>query len=240
MPMCCRGKSALVRLLSGVVFLGGILAFSRTASADTPVQPDKGKFLISIQEADAGTDSFSLTPESAESDVDFALAGQKGKFHNTVTLKAGRMTGFVTDAGPAGKISVTVAGAKSHLKVEKILDKDVTLPEPIYPYGIFGPHLYAYLVAAYDKVKGGPQKFNVVMVQGVGPSGLATATLVLTALPGKPVTVGGVVIPVLRYSLGFPTPVGNLDAELLTDADGRVLLWSIPSQKISAVRDGYQ
>lgn len=38
----------------------------------------------------------------------------------------------------------------------------------------------------------------------------------------------------------IPGPIGNVDTEIDADTDGHILLWSIPGQKLSEVREGYE
>lgn len=210
------------------------------AHASAPVPADEGKFTFTLQESEIGTDTFKMDATgSVDSRVAVTLPGLKLDTHNTLKLQTGRLTSIFTEAVGHGKFEWTRSGQTGKLTVDSKPFKDQALPTPVYPLGSFTPHLYSYLVAAYDLRRGGPQRFEVVNIDGVGPTGLATLKVTITALGAKPRQVGGKTVPISRYSLVLPGPIGNVDTEVDTDIKGHVLLWSVPAQKLFAVRDGY-
>lgn len=219
----------------------GLSLGSAIARADTPVAPDEGKFVLLLQESDLGNETFKT---SANGETEFnnviTLGGQKIEGHSIEKFVNGKLVSIFTEAKGHGKFSMALNGAKGKLTIDDKPAKDQTLPTRLFPMGNFAPHLYSYLIAAYDSVKGGPQKFDMAVVDGVGAQGVATIKVTLTALGAKPRQVGGKTLPISRYSLVFPGPIGNIDTEVDTDVAGHVLLWSVPGQKLIAVRDGYQ
>ncbi|HZO87478.1 MAG TPA: CocE/NonD family hydrolase [Chthonomonadaceae bacterium] len=219
------------------LMVGMLIAFPPALRAD--IKPDSGKFLLTIQETDIGMDTFTADAEGgSEADIAISLGGQTNKSHISVKAKAGQLTEIATDAGPAGKFTLTLDGEKGHLKAEgrTLLTADVTLPAHLLPFSNFGPHLLSRLLAAYDLSKGGPQTFDLVLTDAVGPKGVIPLKGTLLSNGAKPMQVAGKKIPVSRYLL---TLMG-INIELMADSDGRILMWNVPAQRYVAVRDGYQ
>jgi uncharacterized protein len=211
------------------------------ARADSPVKPDEGKFIITLQEAELGSDSFTIKANGeAESRTSVTLGSQKVETHNITTVVNGRTTSIFTEAPGHGEFRLAISGDTGKLTVDEAPKADQKLDSRVFPFGNFSPHLLAYLVAAYDLTKGGPQKFSTLIVDGVGPNGLPALKMTLTALGAAPRMVAGKQIPVSRYALVIPGPIGNVDTEIDLDTSGRVLLWEVPGQKLSEVRDGFQ
>jgi putative CocE/NonD family hydrolase len=209
--------------------------------ADTPVKPDEGKFIITVQEAEIGVDAFSITTNGVvDGRSSVNLGGHKLEAHNVTTIVNGRTQSIFTEAVGHGKFRMDVKDQTGKITVEDKPHKDQQLALPFYPFGNFSPHLIAYLVAAYDVAKGGPQKFNTLIVDGVGADGVPSLKMTLTSLGAKPRKIGGKTVPIARYALVIPGPIGNIDSEIDTDTTGRVLLWTVPGQKLDEVRDGYQ
>ncbi len=212
-----------------------------SAHADTPMKPDQGKFLLILQEAEIGTDTFTISASGvADSVIVVNLGGRKTDLHNVTMFGKDGILSIATDASGRGKFKMEIAGGMGKATVDDKPGPTQKLPERVYPFGNFVPHLFNYLIAAYDPAKGGPQKFTALAVEGIGPTGLAALTVTLTALGSQPRKVAGKTIPVSRYALMLPGAIGNIDTEIDTDTDGHLLLWSIPSQKLSEVREGYE
>lgn len=152
------------------------------------------------------------------------------------------MRQIVADAKPGGKFTLDVNGTSGKLATDlspKV--KDVKLPALLYPFAsVNAPHLAAGLVAAYDKGKGGSQAFDIVYAHVLSPQGLIQGKVTVTSLGAKPRRIGGKTVPVVRYGISVPTPVGDQEMELATDDSGRLLMVSMATQKLYAVRDGYQ
>ncbi len=226
--------------LSTVLLLGALSTFPPPLRAD--LKPDSGKFLLSIQETDIGTDTFTTDANgSFTSDIAISLGGQNVQSHSVVKFQAGHLQEITTDAGKKGKFTLTLTGGKAKLTVPgaKPETKDVTFPAHALPFGNFAPHLLASFLAAYDTTKGGPQPFDIVLIDGISPQGPITLRGTLISNGAKPMQVAGKTIPVSRYVLTIAS-AADLDIEILADSDGHILMWNVPSQKYLAIRDGYQ
>src|SRR3954470_17544062 len=81
------------------------------AHADTPVKPDEGKFVILLQEAEIGTDTFTIKANGeAECRASVNLAGQKLESHNISTVTNGRAVSIFSEAPGHGKFLLTIQG----------------------------------------------------------------------------------------------------------------------------------
>src|SRR5579862_5222458 len=129
-----------------------LIALSASAAhADRPILPDKGKFIVILQEAELGADTFTIDASgNIDGKVDLTLAGQKIKLHNLTRIKDGRIVSTISEAEGAGKFQMTVAGQTGKLTVNDKPFKDQQLASHPYPLGNFTPHLYAALIAGYD------------------------------------------------------------------------------------------
>jgi putative CocE/NonD family hydrolase len=214
---------------------------SVAARADRAIPPDSGKFIVILQEAELGGETFTIDANgNFDSKVELTLVGNKIKLHNLTRMKDGRIVSLASEAEGHGKFQMTASGPTGKLTVNDKPFKDQKLAPHPYPFGNFTPHLYAALIAGYDLKAGGPQKFDLIDVDGVGPAGLPTVVATLSPLGAQTRQVDGKPLTVTRYSLIIPGALGNIDTELVCDADGRILLWNVPGQKLAEVRDGYQ
>ena len=68
----------------------------------------------------------------------------------------------MSDAGRSGKFLMTIAAGVGTITVEDKPHKEQKLPAAVYPIGNFSPHTFAFLIAAYDKAKGGEQSFEMI------------------------------------------------------------------------------
>ena len=244
------GLAVYVAAVDGVIIVSPFLipalccaaaiAARQPASADAP-KPDSGKFTLLLQNKTIGTDTFRLLGDGCDSDVVAgAGAGPNVQFHQTLTYKKGRWTQLSTDAGALGKISVTLGADKSSIKVD---DKPATtqkLPATVYPYGDRSPHLLAFLVAAYDAKKGGDQKFDLIYTESAGPRGIVALSAIVKAPQMSSRQNGGKPLAVSRYPLTLTAGAGAVAMEVQTDKDGHLLYWSVPAQKYTAVREGFE
>lgn len=227
----CAVTAAIALLLPG----------ASAVRADTPLKPDEGKFIINLQEAEIGSDTFTIKAKGeAEGRVTLNLGGQKIDTHNISTVSDGRLVAVSTEAVGHGKLQLNINGLVGKLLVDDKPRPDQKVDARTLPYSDFSPHLFAFLVAGYDRVKGGPQKFSMLGVDGAGPQGLIALKVTVTALSARLRKVGGKNVPISRYALLIPGPIGNIDSEIDTDVDGRVLLWTVPGQKLAEVREGFQ
>ncbi len=227
-----------------IAVCAGMSLSSPAANAQNKIAPDAGKFIVSIQDNVVATDTFTTDADSgSECDVSLTQGAATLKLHMSVQAKQGRTTGITTDAHPGGKFALDAQGDRGRLTIFVTPPRvsDVTLPARFYAYaGVLAPNLLANIVAAYDRSRGGTQTFSSVLANGLGPKGLVQDRITLTALGAQSRQINGKAAGVIRYSLGVPSPVGQQEMELAVDADGRVLMLSMATQKLYAVRDGYQ
>lgn len=227
---------ARLLLAAGICFalVGRVLA-------DTPIKPDSGKFTVILQENEVAVETFKITADGSEYDQKLSLAGQTVNLHNSTKIKNGVLTELTSGVGEGNKFLLTVAGDKSKIKIGEMAAKDVKLPARLYPADPLTPHFFAYLVAAYDAKKGGTQKFDTVNTRSLGPNGVPIQmAFKLTAAETKARQIAGKTVQVSHYTLAAGSPIGDVDSDLYTDAEGRVLYWIMATQKLYAVRAGYE
>jgi hypothetical protein len=233
-----------MRVFRGIVGAGAMCAIAigagRTAIADAP-KPDGGKFNLTVQDKSIGTDTFRLLPDGCDSDV--TIANGKGgtvTFHQGVRYTKGRLSSLTTSAGAYGTIVVTFAADKSTLKVG---DKPATvqkLPSMPFAYGDKSPHLFAFLVSAYDTKKGGEQKFELVYSEAAGPKGVVVFQAVMKAPVTATKQVGGKPLAIMQFPLVVNGAAGPISMDITTDKERHILLWHVPAQKYFAVREGFK
>lgn len=227
------------------LFLILLALIAASASADRTVKPDSGKFTITLQEASAGSETFSIAANgSSKYDETILLGGNKTLIHSSVKVINGKLTEIRTEGSQQGKslgsAVITIQGTKGTMTIGKQPGKAITLPANALPFGNFAPHLLSYLVAAYDVKRGGAQKITLLLTEAITPQGPPAVHGTIDAKGSRQQTVGGKSIQISRYALVLAGRTGDIDTELLTDADGRVLLFRVPGQKLDEVRDGYQ
>ncbi len=213
-------------------------------AADAPVKADTGKFTLSIQENVIGTETFTINASgSSEADEAVTLGANAIKSHTSVTMRNGVIVKVATDAGASGKFTLFIdpLGKGTLTADDKPLPQD-PLPQNarLLPFSNFGPHFLANAVAAYDKIKGGAQAVNLLIVDAVGLKGVPVLPATLTSRGETPRQVGGKAVATSRYALSLNGPVGPIEIEILTDADGRILFWNVPGQKYAAIREGFE
>ena len=206
----------------------------------TAVKPDSGKFHLIIQENEIGTDAFTISDDGVTDSHVMVMLGTKTELHTILTRTNGRLSSVMSDAGKSGRFLMTITGNTGIIKVDDKPFKDQKLPDHVYPLGNFSPQTFAFLIEAYNRSMGGAQHFDMIATDGVGPDGLAVVKVTLTLLPVAHRTVAGKPLDISRFSLVVPGAIGNVDTEVDTDSDGKVLLWSVPGQKYVAVREGYE
>ncbi|HLK59922.1 MAG TPA: CocE/NonD family hydrolase [Chthonomonadaceae bacterium] len=229
-------------------YAGGLLALTGTllcaalrAPADTPIKPDSGKFVITVQEAPFGNETFKIAADgSSTSDTAISFGGRNVKLHSDLKLKQGQLSEVTTDGGKLGKFTLTVDGAKSTWQAGDQTPHKTTLPDHVFPYDDVSPHLFTYLLSAYDAKKGGAQKFTLLAVSAMPTSGPITLKVSVTALNAKPRELHGKTVALSRYSVVLAGPIGNIDTEVDTDKDGHILFWTVPGQKLVGIREGYE
>ena len=216
-----------------VFLVAALLALTLTAQADAP-KPDSGKFLITIQENDIGTTTFTGDADGGSTyDEKLEIAGTKISGHTVIKAKKGTPTEADAEYAPGGKLHLTLAGEKSLLTRGKTT-KPLKLEPHAYLFDNFAPQLLTPLLAAYDAKKGGDQKFQIVVVNAGVP-----INITLAKTGEKIRVVSGSPLPVTFYFMTLPGGLGKLDIEIQADKDNRALMWNVPAQKYLAVREGY-
>lgn len=232
------------RRFSGWMLGMGILCLgSGSVRADRPIKPDSGKFLLTINGSEVGTDTFSITADGgSKGDVKLSVGQTKVTISSLVKAVKNRLTEITTTAEPGGKFTLTLNGTKGKFRGEgngQKVEKDVPVALPSYPFGNYMPHLLVNALAAYDAARKGGQEFDLILADNaVGMKGT------LSVKGEKTYKVKGKPVKTTRYTL---SDLGNkaispqaVTLELLVDSERRLLLWYVPSQNYSAVRDGYQ
>jgi hypothetical protein len=234
----CAGRIALAVWL--------LICITGSTHAQARLDPDAGKFLIQIQETNFGVNAFTARSDGgSESDIAYVLAGIKSTLHISVHANGGPLRAMEAVSDPGGRLVLTVDGSVARLgtgetKQKELVTKDVTVPKHLFPYCTIAPEQLRLVLAAYDLRQGGTQSFDVAYSNALDRAGLMQGKLAITAAGAKPMVVGGVTMPIVRYKLRAPSPGGDLDADLYTDSASRILLFGIPLQKLVVVRDGWQ
>lgn len=215
------------------LFAAALLALSGAAFADAP-KPDSGKFLITIQENEIGTTTFTGDADGGSTyDENLGLGGTKVIGHTVIAAKKGNPTEVDAEYTPGGHLHLTLAGDKSLLTLGKTT-KPLKLEPQAYLFDNFAPQILTPLLAAYNVKTGGSQKFQLVVVNAGVP-----LTMTLTRTGEKTRLVNGSRLIVTLYTMTLPRAVSSIDIEVQADKDNRVLMWNVPAQKFLAVREGY-
>lgn len=237
-------EPSLFRTLSGFTAMVSLLFAwdgARAAFADAPIKADKGTFVLYSRGVKVGTVPFAITADGgSQTSVTLAQGGKQVKIATTITASKNRLTSVTSEAQPGGKFIVTINGPKGKVEIPAApaQNKEVPLPEPLYPFGTYMPHLMVNALAGYDARKGGKQRFYFITAeQGMLLEGQ------LNREGDKTVKIKGKPVKVTRYTLSelgnqaLPTKV-SLD--LVVDSSRRMLLWFQSGPQYLTVRDGYQ
>ena len=212
--------------------LAGILP---AVGADTP-KTDEGKFKLTVQGQSIGNETYKSDETSSVSDAAIAAGGKNFTLHIVTQSKDGVLQQVVTDGGPLGKLTLTVNGAQSKVVVEAG-GATTTIAEPlparVFAYSNYCPNLVGPLIAAYDRPKAGTQSFDVVLVDSVTPTGVATGRGDLVSRGTITQSIGGKDTEVSRFDL---TLVG-VTLQIGVDPAGRVVSWNVPAQGYVATRE---
>jgi hypothetical protein len=217
-----------------------------TASGRAALANDGGTFQLTIQDAPIGTDTFTAEPSgSSDGTASVSLGGRQVSLHFVTTATNGRLSHLSADGGAQGGYAVTFTGPQSELMIQgggQSVTSHQDFPARLFAFSGFAPHLLSPLVAAYDRVRGGSQRFDIVAVDAVRPGGkLAVLSATLSAI-GSPESrvIAGKPLRLMHYSLSVPGATGTLEIRLIADDENRLLVWNIPAQKYLAVRQGYE
>src|SRR5947209_2856357 len=163
-----------------------------------------------------------------ESHATVTLAGQTVKTSTTITPDAdGRWIKIVTES-PVATQTLTRQG-QSVTRVSK--DKTTTWEtrEGVLLFENNAPALMSQAIRAYDRKKGGPQKFPIMIIPGVA------LELTLEAKETSDHSVAGKDLSLTRFLYGLP----GIDLYAWADSTGKVYLAEVPAQKAAFIREGY-
>src|SRR5580658_7439476 len=125
-----------------MLLLGCLIAMDAAeASADMAVKPDSGKFVLTVQDAEIGTDLFTIKADGeCEGIMSINLGGNKTVLRTVLKMPGGRLASVMSDAGKGGKFFMTIAGGVGKIAVDDKPFKEQKLPAVVYPIGNFAPH----------------------------------------------------------------------------------------------------
>jgi hypothetical protein len=217
----------------------GLLAAPPAVPADTPsvFVPDKGKFRVSIDGQQVGTEEFSISPSG---DAWLERSSMSARPPGGAEIKAAGQLRLAADGSPihydwtaqaqkkaSGSVEFSGATAKctADFGGENPLRKDFTFASP--RIAVLDNNLYyqfGILARQYDWKAGGKQTFPVVIPQDMVP-GTISVEAVESAPGGKETST------ILRAS----TP--DLEIMLYLDAAHRLIRLEVPSSKAVIERE---
>jgi putative CocE/NonD family hydrolase len=209
--------------------------------AGATVAADSGRFVLTIQGTKLGTDTFTIqTDGSSVADVAVTIGGVSQTIHETITIRDGSVKAVSADAGHGNRYDAVVSGGKVTIARGKLPAVYQDVPAHYAPFGNYSPHLMAYVLAAYDAKRGGPQTLDMVLIEGLGPKGFVSFKGSLQSDGARTATVQGKALTVTGYRLTLAGPAGDIQMDLTADTQGRLLAWRVPGQSYLAVREGYE
>jgi putative CocE/NonD family hydrolase len=191
---------------------------------------DEAVFSLFVNEEALGTMKSSWKKDgsfSAQSTI--TMAGQSRQGSTKITPDAeGRWSQIVIEA-PTGTATLNRQGSSVTRTVK---DKTTTWETRSGVLLVDGnaPALMSQAVRAYDRKKGGVQKFPVLALPGGG------LELTLEAKETAEHTVAGKDLSLTKFLYGLP----GSDLYVFADSTGKIYLVDIPAQKAAFVREGYE
>jgi dienelactone hydrolase len=214
------------------LFLLSILLLSLSgliAAQNGEVVVDSGKLLSFSDGKQIGTETFTVRKDGvSESSGSLTVNGQTINLKSRTEYRDTHPVGFEMEDGANMKMKVSVNGAEVKMTSPQEAAGQ-TDPEALIIENGIG-HQYYFLVRRYDKQKGGVQQFKMFV-----PSVMQTVPLSLemkgaiNPLPDKPAK--------LEYYRAVIA--ASINADIITDSSGKLILISFPSQKIEVVREEY-
>ncbi|MBZ5524171.1 MAG: CocE/NonD family hydrolase [Acidobacteriia bacterium] len=216
------------------------LTLKRASAGEKPKEPkgppaslagfeDEATFLLIINEEQLGTMKSTWKSDgSFDSQASISIAGQTVQTTSKITPAAdGRWVKIVMEA-PAATVTLVREG----LQVTRtIKDKTTTWEtrEGVLLFDNNAPMLISQSIRAYDRGKGGAQKFPLLILPG------AALDLTLEARETTERAVGGKDLSLTKFIYSLP----GVDLQVFADAAGKVYVVEVPSQKAAFVREGY-
>jgi uncharacterized protein len=190
---------------------------------------DSGKLLTFAEGKQIGTETFTIRKDGvSESSGSLTVNGQTLNLKARTQYRDTQAVSFEMDDGANIKIKVSFNGAEVKMTSPQEATAQ-TDPEALILENGYG-YQYYFLVQRYDKQKGGVQQFKMFV-----PSVMQTAPVSLelkgeiNSLPGKPAKLAH-----------YRAVIANaINADIVTDSSGKLILLSFPAQKIESVREEY-
>ena len=191
---------------------------------------DSGKLLTFSDGKQIGSESFTITAEGAgEGSSLLTVNGQSLDLSTRTEYKGTHPFAFELEEGSTRaklKVSINGTAVKSTGSAEATGETDAE--SVILENGV--GYQYYFLVRRYDRKLGGVQQFKMFV-----PSVMQTVTLSLelkgplSSPPGKPTGLEH-----FRAVIA-----SSINVDLVTDAAGKLVLISLPAQKVKSVREEY-
>jgi dienelactone hydrolase len=214
-------------------FLLVILLFSLTtvlaAAQNNEGVVDSGKLLSFSDGKQIGTETFTIRAGGlSEGNGSLTVNGQTINLKSRTEYRDTHPVGFEMEEGSNTKMKVSINGTEVKMTGTQVTDGQ-TDPEALILENGIGYHYY-FLSRRYDKQKGGVQQFKMFI-----PSIMQTVPLslemkgALNSLPEKPAKLN-------HYRAVI---AASMNADIVTDSSGKLILISFPAQKIEVVREEY-
>ena len=95
------------------------------------------------------------------------------------------------------------------------------------------------LCGMHSSARRATQKIDLLLAEGMANGKALTFTATLTTKGPEAHTVKGKTVQVSHYVLSVQGQAGSVDMDLMA-VDRHLLAWNVPTQKYTAVREGYE
>jgi dienelactone hydrolase len=212
-----------------LMLLHGLTLMVVAAQGNNEGVIDSGKLLTSINGEQIGTETFTIRNESVgESSSVLTVNGQTINIKTRTEYRDAHAAAFELEYGPSMKMKVSVNGSEVKMTGSQEATAQ-TDPAALFLENNVGYQFY-FLVRRYDKSKGGVQQFKMFV-----PSIMQTLPLSLewrdslTSAPGK----------AAEFEVYRAVIAGAINADIVTDTNGKLIFMAVPSQKVETVRGDY-
>jgi uncharacterized protein len=217
------------------------LVWKRAGAAEKADQPkglpaslagfeDEASFVLVLNEERIAVMKCSWKKDgNFESHATISLAGQTVQQNMKIAAGAdGRWTD-IEMVSPAATVKLVRDGIKV---TRTIKDKTTTWEtrEGVLLLDNNAPSLNSHSIRAYDRKKGGAQKFPVLVLPG------QAIEITLEAKEKVERSIAGKDISLTRFTLSAP----GSEAQIFADENGKIYLIEVPAQKVAFVREGYE
>lgn len=216
------------------------LTLKRAGAGEKPKEPkgppaslagfeDEASFVLIVNEEQIGSLNSTWKKDgSFEGHMKVSIAGQSVEATTRIIPDTdGRWKKIVVEA-PAATVTLVREGSQVTRTVK---EKSTTWEtrEGVLLYDNNAPMLLSHAIRAYDRSKGGPQKFPLLGIPG------AALDVTIEAKGKVERAVGGKDISLTNFVYSLP----GVDLQVFADAAGKVYLVEVPTQKAAFVREGY-